>query len=161
MAVITLCASVGLASCGGSGDSTGTTTGDTASNSTLAVSEGSVVVNRQWARASAMGTTMGAAYMDITATGGDELVEASVDASVAMMTELHEVVMADNQMKMQQVDKISLPAGETVALKPGGYHVMFMGLAAPLTEGSSIALTLTFATAGTITIDVPVLADAP
>lgn len=169
---------LGLAACGGSSNNSAD---DAASDSTLATSATSVVVGKQWARASAMATTMGAAYMDITATGGDELVSASVDASVAESVELHEVVPADGdhssgdhssmgsdstmamsgEMKMQEVEKIMLPAGETVSLKPGGYHVMLMGLAKPLEVGTSISMTLTFATAGDITIDVPVLDEAP
>ena len=149
---------LGLAACGGSSSDSA---GDAASDSTLAASEASVVVGKQWARTSAMATTMGAAYMDITATGGDELVSASVDASVAESVELHEVVMSGGSMAMQEVEKIMLPAGETVSLEPGGYHVMLMGLATPLEVGTSISMTLTFATAGDITIDVPVLDDAP
>lgn len=172
-AAFVLLAGVGLAACGDSDSGS--------SDSTLATSEASVVVSKQWARTSPMATTMGAAYMDITATAGDELVSASVDASVAETVELHEVVPAEGdhssddhssmgsdstmamsgEMKMQQVDKIMLPAGETVSLEPGGYHVMLLGLAKPLEVGDTIAVTLTFATAGEITVDVPVLDEAP
>lgn len=177
-AALTVISTVTLVSCGGS-DSTG-------SDTTLATSEASVFVTNQWARTSPMATSMGAAYMDISATEGDELLSAAVDASVAGTVELHEVVMSggdghsmtdetsghsmtDNstghsmagEMKMQKVDKISLSAGETVTLKPGGYHVMLLDLVAPLETGSTIQITLTFATAGQITIDVPVLDDAP
>ena len=169
---------VTLASCGGSDSNE--------SDTSLSTSEATVTVARQWARTSPMATTMGAAYMDITATEGDELLSAAVDASVAGTVELHEVVMSGDdghsmtdetsghsmtddstghsmagEMKMQKVDKISLPAGETVTLKPGGYHVMLLDLVAPLDTGSTIQVTLTFATAGQITVDVPVLDDAP
>lgn len=178
LAALTVVAGVGLAACGGAEQSD--TTSGASSDSTLATSEASVVVTGQWARASSMATTMGAAYMDIVATAGDELLDASVDASVAGMVELHEVVAADGsdmddhssmgsdttmamsgEMKMQEVESIELPAGETVSLKPGGYHVMLMDLVAPLKTGTSIEVTLTFATAGKITIEVPVLDEAP
>jgi copper(I)-binding protein len=144
---------VGLSACGG--------TDSDSSDSTLATSEASVVVSRQWARTSPMATTTGAVYMDITATAGDELVSASVDASVADEVELHEMVMSGGAMAMQQVDALMLPAGQTVSLKPGGYHVMLLGLARPLAVGDTIPVTLTFATAGQITVDVPVLDEAP
>jgi hypothetical protein len=152
-AAFVLLAGLGLAACGDSDSGS--------SDSTLATSEASVVVSKQWARTSPMATTTGAAYMDITATAGDELLSAAVDASVAGTVELHEVVMSGGSMTMQQVDKIMLPAGETVSLEPGGYHVMLMGLAKPLEVGDTIAVTLTFATAGEITVDVPVLDEAP
>ena len=53
-------------------------------------------------------------------------------------------------MKMRQVDAVDIPAGETVAMGPGGYHIMMMGLAKPLVEGQSFPLTLTFEHAGTV-----------
>lgn len=152
-AALVLVSAFALASCGGS-DSTG-------SDTTLATSEASVTVTNQWARTSPMAATTGAAYMDIVATDGDELVSASVDASVAGKTEVHEVVMSGGSMTMREVDKIVLPAGETVSLKPGGYHIMLLDLVNPLEVGSSISVTLTFATAGEITVDVPVLDEAP
>jgi copper(I)-binding protein len=65
------------------------------------------------------------------------------------------------EMKMQQVMEIALPAGQTVQLKPGGLHVMFIGLVNPLQTGDSISLTLVFKNAGEIVIDVPVLEEAP
>ena len=72
-----------------------------------------------------------------------------------------ETTMPMGQMTMQQVDSIELPAGEAVSLAPGGYHVMLFELAAPLEVGTSITVTLTLSTAGTITVDVPVLDEAP
>ncbi len=177
-AALVLVSLIAMASCGGS-DSTG-------SDTTLATSEASVTVTNQWVRTSPMAATMGAAYMDIVATDGDELLSASVDASVAAKAEVHEVVMSEGddhsmtddsmaddsmstdttmpmsgEMTMREVEKIVLPAGETVSLKPGGYHIMLLDLVAPLEVGSSISVTLTFATAGEITIDVPVLDEAP
>lgn len=69
--------------------------------------------------------------------------------------------MGNGEMKMQKVEFIALPAGEAVALKPGGYHIMFIGLQAPLELGTTITLTLVFENAGEITVDVPVLEEAP
>lgn len=64
-------------------------------------------------------------------------------------------------MTMQPVDRIELPAGQAVELKPGGYHIMLMDLVKPLAVGDTIKITFTFEKAGDITIDVPVLDEAP
>ena len=114
-----------------------------------------------WARTSPANATTGAVYMTITSASGDTLENAAVDASVAGMAEVHEVVMTGGEMKMQHVDHVDLPAGTAVELKPGGYHIMLMHLAKPLTAGSTIAITLTFAKAGAVKVDVPVGDEAP
>ena len=116
-----------------------------------------IEVSDAWARKSPMKTTAGAAYMKITSPTEDALVGASVDASIAGMVEIHETVMAeDDSMKMQHVDKIDLPAGEAVELKPGGYHVMLMELADPLEVGTTFDVTLSFENAEDLEIPVEV-----
>jgi copper(I)-binding protein len=132
-----------------------------ASSDESAVTTPSIKVTGQWARTSPAATTMGAAYMTLSADTDDELVGASVDKSVAMMTEIHEIVMVDGAMKMQQVSSIPVTAGTATELKPGGYHVMFMQLTEPLQTGDTIQVTLTFAKAGDIVVDVPIMEDAP
>lgn len=62
----------------------------------------------------------------------------------------------EGTMRMQQVDKIDLPAGESVELKPGGYHIMLMDLAAPLEEGTTIEITLEFEKATSVTVSAEV-----
>jgi len=148
------------------------------------------VLEGMWARTSPMEATMGAAYLSITSPVDDALVDVKVDASIAAMAQIHEMVMADStgttmamggmgsettmamggsattmagmgEMVMQQVDKIDLPAGQTVELKPGSYHIMLMELAAPLEVGTTIQITLVFEKAGEITLDFPVLDEAP
>jgi hypothetical protein len=69
--------------------------------------------------------------------------------------------MAGGAMTMQPVEFIELPAGVAVEMKPGGYHIMMMELGSPLELGTSIQITLTFEQAGDVTIDVPVLDEAP
>ncbi len=64
-------------------------------------------------------------------------------------------------MTMREVDRIPVPAGETVALKPGGYHVMLMELATPLEVGQTIEVTLTFEHQGTMVIEAEVRDTAP
>jgi copper(I)-binding protein len=74
---------------------------------------------------------------DVTLVGGY--------AEIAGMVEVHEVVMIDKEMKMQQKEGgIVIKAGETVTLEPGGLHVMLMGLKKPILEGDEITLTLDF-----------------
>jgi len=103
----------------------------------------------------------------MTIDGGDiadELVGVAVPESVAMVAELHEATMVQNDdggtmMGMQQVTSIAVPAGGTVMLEPGGYHVMLMQLAEPLVDGTDFTLTLTFEQAGEITTTVDVRTD--
>jgi periplasmic copper chaperone A len=116
----------------------------------------SVEVTDVWARTSPMNARMGAAYMNLTASDDDALVGVMVDPSVANMAEIHETTEKDGQMQMQEVGTIDLPAGEQVELKPGGYHVMLMQLAAPLEEGQTFELTLMFENAGEQVVDVAV-----
>jgi len=111
-----------------------------------------------WARTSAMMQDAGAVY--VTITGGDtadRLVKAQAPTEVAAMTEIHETTMNDEgTMMMGQVPAIEVPAGGTVLLEPGGYHIMLMKLAAPLESGQKFDVVLTFETAGDVTVPVEV-----
>ena len=78
--------------------------------------------------------------MQLSAPAGGRLVE--VRSSAASVVELHEMSMEGTTMKMRAVPGIELPAGQAVALKPGGLHVMLMGLKQPLKEGQTVTLTL-------------------
>lgn len=118
-------------------------------------------VSKQWARTSPMDATMGVVYFTVTSPTADTLTGVKVDPSVAAMAQMHETVMDNGAMKMQEVASVDLPAGTAVEFKPGGYHIMLMQLAAPLKVGSSITLTLELAKAGSVTVSVPVLEQAP
>lgn len=132
-----------------------------------------VTIANAWARQSPSAATAGAVYLDITSEKADSLIGVSVPASVAKMAQLHEMAPAagttdttvaggmTGEMVMQHVDKIELAAGSTVSLKPGGYHVMLMELAKPLTVGDTIELTLTLGSGKTVTVSVPVRETAP
>ena len=113
-----------------------------------------VTVTEPFARASAGNVRTGAAFMTLSSGGGDVLLRAASD--VARRTELHTVKMEDGVMRMRRVPDIALPAMEKVALKPGGLHVMFMGLKEPLKQGENIDITLTFEKAGDVIVSVPV-----
>jgi len=100
--------------------------------------------------------------MNITSSVDDTLVGASVDESVAMMTEVHETTtQADGSMGMQEIMSLDLKAGVKTELKPGGYHIMLMKLAKPLVLGENISVTLTFGSGATQVVEVPVLDEAP
>jgi copper(I)-binding protein len=122
----------------------------------------SITIEEQWARTSPMDSTVGAAYMNIVSNADDALVGASVDTSIAMMTQVHETTKAaDGSMGMKEIAALPLPAGIEVELKPGGYHIMMMKLAKPLVVGESIDITLTFESGATQVVTVPVLAEEP
>lgn len=158
VALFAVISMTGLAACGSDNSTTDTTVA--AEDTTPATPK--ITISGQWARTSPMATDMGAAYMTINSDADDELVSASVDMSIAMMTQVHEMVMGDDgAMKMQEVEKIDIKAGTPTELKPGGYHVMLMGLKAPLETGSTISVTLTFAKAGEVVVEVPVQEEAP
>lgn len=81
----------------------------------------------------------------------------SVESSVAQMVQIHLSEMDMNGVaSMHEVDGIDIPAGGTVELKPGSYHVMLMDLRRDLKEGDQVSFTLVFQNAGTITITAPV-----
>jgi copper(I)-binding protein len=154
---IFLVALVGALSLGASACSS-----DTESSDTTLAAETTFTVDGAWARTSPMESTVGAAYMSITASADDALVGASVDMSVAMMTQVHETTTAaDGSMGMQEIASIPMVAGTPLVLEPGGYHVMIMELVAPLEVGTSFTVTLTFESGATTTVEVPVLNEAP
>ena len=154
---ILLVALVGALSLGASACSSNTESVDT----TLPA-ETTFTVDGAWARTSPMESTVGAAYMNITASADDALVGASVDMSVAMMTQVHETTTAaDGSMGMQEIASIPMVAGTPLVLEPGGYHIMIMELVAPLKVGTSFTVTLTFESGAPTTVEVPVLNEAP
>jgi copper(I)-binding protein len=119
-------------------------------------SSGNVAVDDPWARTSAMMQTAGAVYMELSADEADALVAASVDPSIAPTVEIHETSGDGDMMSMSPVDSIELPAGETVPLEPGGYHIMLLGLVDPLEDGTSFDLTLEFENGESQTVEVEV-----
>jgi len=102
-----------------------------------------VDVKNAWARATVKGQMATGAFMLITAKEGTKLVGGS--SPVAGVTQVHEMKMEGGVMKMAEVKGgLDLPAGKTVELKPGGYHVMLMDLKEPLAKDSTVPLTLVF-----------------
>ncbi|KQW87292.1 hypothetical protein ASC94_28255 [Massilia sp. Root418] len=99
-----------------------------------------VTVKDPWVRATVPAAKASGAFMQIQSAQDARLVE--VRSSVAGMAEIHQMGMENNVMKMQQVNGIDLPAGKTVELASGGYHIMLMQLKRQLKEGETVPLTL-------------------
>lgn len=118
---------------------------------------GDIDIENPWARASAGPAKAGAAFMEIKndSVTADRVTGASADVSEAV--ELHTHIRDGDVMRMREVEFIDVPANGATELKPGGLHVMFMGLKAPLKEGESFPLTLTFENAGDVTVEVNVM----
>ena len=113
-----------------------------------------VEVDNAWAGATPGKSENGVAYVTITSPTADRLVSASTP--VAKKAELHTMSMQGMVMKMRPISGVDIPAGQPVSLKPGGEHIMLMGLNGPLREGQSFPLTLTFEKAGAREVTVPV-----
>jgi copper(I)-binding protein len=131
--------------------------GSAASNTTQPAG-GFVSIKGAWVRAAQSGGTT-AAYMTITnGTRADDTLVA-VSTPVAASASIHETSTdASGMTGMHPVEGIKIPAGGTVTLEPGGYHVMLMGLTGDLAAGQVVRLTLTFKTAGTIEVSAEVRA---
>ena len=118
---------------------------------------GDLEISGAFTRATLPNAPVGAGYLTIANSGAsdDRLVSAS--STVAGMTQIHEMKMEGDVMKMTELpDGIVIPAGGSVTLKPGGFHIMFMELKQPFTEGATIPVTLTFERAGSIEVELAV-----
>ncbi len=191
-----LAAGLSLAACGDDDGASDTAT-EATTETTVGTEDGEgggsgepaeegISVTGAWARTSPMEVTAGAAYMQIENVGpaDDALVGASVPATVAGRTEVHETravgegapdegmgeeggAMGDEEppsapmMEMVPVDRVEVPAGEVLSLEPGGYHVMMFDLVEPLVAGDELEITLTFEAAGDVVVTAVVGDGAP
>ncbi len=117
------------------------------------VTAGSLHIKGAWARpAQMMGGSTSAAYMVIENSGSapDRLIRVSGDLANAI--ELHTATNNNGVMEMRPVEAIEVPASSSVELKPGGYHIMMIGVKQPLKPDDTVPLTLTFAQAGNVNI---------
>ncbi|HNC53051.1 MAG TPA: copper chaperone PCu(A)C [Accumulibacter sp.] len=99
-----------------------------------------VDIRNPWVRGTVSGQMATGAFLEITSQSGAVLVGATTP--VAGVTEIHEMKMEGSVMQMRPVPRLELPAGKTVVLAPGGYHVMLMDLKRPLKKGEVVPLTL-------------------
>ena len=113
-----------------------------------------VTVGDPWIRGTVPQQMSTGAFMQLKSATDAKLIEAR--SPVAGVVEIHEMKMEGDVMKMRAIPSLDLPVGQTVELKPGGYHLMFMQLKAPLVAGSQIPVTLQFKNAQGQTLEHPV-----
>lgn len=129
------------------------------------ITVGPLQLNGPFTRATLPNAPVAGGFFTIVNTGteDDRLVSAASD--IARETQIHEMALEGDVMRMRQLaDGIPIPAGQTVVLAPGGYHIMFMGLNRALSEGETVPVTLKFEKAGEVLLDLhveAVAADAP
>ncbi|HVI49634.1 MAG TPA: copper chaperone PCu(A)C [Candidatus Sulfotelmatobacter sp.] len=117
---------------------------------------GDLVIEHPWSRATT--GQNGVVYMVIENHGKTADKLTAVSTTISDMPMLHTNYMEGEVMKMRMVDSVDVPAGGQVALKPGSFHIMLMGLKAPLKEGQMFPLTLTFEKTGKVEVNVMVQA---
>lgn len=145
--LVSLCAALAFAAaaltgCGGSDD---TSAKETAAPSTAASSTAAapLAFENAWVKAAEKGMT--AAFGTLVNTTGADVTVVSAATPVSPMVELHEVTGSGGQTQMKEKeDGFVIPAGGELELKPGGYHIMLMGLKQKLEPGGEVVFTLTF-----------------
>ena len=126
---------------------------------------GDINISLPFTRATLPNAPVAGGFLTIENTGAEPDRLISVTSDIAGETQIHEMAMQGDVMKMRPLaDGLEIPAGKTVVLAPGGFHIMFMGLKQTLVEGETITVTLTFEKAGTVDVVLPIeaaAADAP
>jgi copper(I)-binding protein len=120
---------------------------------------GSIQITAPWARATPKGASSGAAYMTITNTGKTPDKVSCVSSDASAECQIHTMTMDNGVMQMRPVEGgLEIKPGETVTLKPGGFHMMLVNLKHPLEQGNTVKATLKFDAAGTVDVDYPIAA---
>lgn len=137
----------------------------TAAQAGDAVTVGALEITGAFTRATLPNAPVGGGFFTIHNSGSEDDRLVSASTPIAKATQIHEMAMEGDVMKMQELDDgLVIPAGETVVLEPGGMHLMMMGLTGAIKEGESVPVTLTFEKAGEVTLDLAAAgtaADAP
>lgn len=115
---------------------------------------GDLEIEHPWSREVPTGARVAGGYLSVKNTGGSSDRLISVASDIAAKAEVHQMSVKDGVMTMRQVDGgLEIPAGATVALEAGGYHLMFIDLKKQPKKGESFPATLTFEKAGSVTVD--------
>src|SRR6266404_1619290 len=118
---------------------------------------GALEIGQPWTRATPPTAPSGGGFLTITNTGTTPDRLLAVKSPAADKVEIHEMKMDGNVMRMRELEKgLEIPPGATVELKPGSFHIMFMGLKAPFAKDTKVPLTLVFEKAGSIVVELPV-----
>jgi copper(I)-binding protein len=122
------------------------------------VMAGNIMIMDPWSRATPPGATTGAAYLTLMNHGTEADTLTGGSSPAAEQVQIHQMSNAGGVMSMRPVQGVPLPRNATVLVTPqGGYHVMLVGLKAPLKQGTPVTVTLTFAKAGAVQVQFPVL----
>ncbi len=125
----------------------------TLSHAAMETRIGDLVITGAWTRATPAKAPTGAGFLTIENKGSSADRLTAVSTPVSGRSEIHTMTMENNIMKMRQLeDGIAIPAGESVTLKPGGNHLMFMQLKQGIEKGATIPVTLVFEHAGEVTL---------
>lgn len=117
----------------------------------MANSHANLAFSHSWIKLPVPGMKMTGGFINITNNGTEDEQFIAAHSDISKVVELHTMVMVDGVMKMRAVDGgWTIPAGETITLKPGGDHIMFIGLQQHLQEGDMITLQLEFKHAGKV-----------
>ena len=115
---------------------------------------GSLQISDAWTREIPPAAQTGGAYLTIMNTGLESDVLLGGSADFADLIEIHNMTMENGVMNMFPLkDGLIIPAGVAVELKPGGLHVMMMGVKAPFKKGDTVSIDLTFKKAGVVAVD--------
>lgn len=121
-----------------------------------AFADDSVSVEGAWTRATPPGAVNSATYAQLHNSGAEERTVIAASTKAANEVQLHTVIDEDGLMKMRQVTAISIPAGGMAELKPGGYHIMMLGIHDQLRDGESVDIELEFANGEKMTFTSPI-----
>ncbi len=123
--------------------------------------EPKIGLTNAWARPTLGAGRTTAAYVTIVneGTAADRLTAA--DAPGVASVEIHTAGMENGVMRMRRLEGLDIPAGDTVTMAPGGYHIMLIDVEEPIQAGTSVPLTLTFETSGSMTVEAPVSMSPP
>jgi copper(I)-binding protein len=128
--------------------------GGAAAAETVEYQAGDIIVEQPWSRATLPGAKVAAGYLVVRNTGNSADRLLSVSSDLAERSEIHEMTVKDGVMTMRPLaDGLEIGPGESVALEPGGYHLMFMNIERMLAEGDIFQATLEFEKAGSLAVE--------
>lgn len=114
-----------------------------------------IVVHSPWARLMPPGQPNTAAFMVLENTGEEDIALVAARSPASAVVELHTHLQEDGMMRMREVARIDVPAGGRTELRPGGLHVMLIGLVEPLSPEVAVEITLVFADDSTLALEAP------
>ncbi|MEJ8574102.1 copper chaperone PCu(A)C [Microbaculum marinum] len=115
---------------------------------------GDLTIGHPWTRAMPPGAKVGGGFLVITNDGDTADTLLAVTSPRADRGEVHEMAMDGGVMKMRELETgLEIPAGATVELKPGGYHIMFMGVTDGFKEGERVPAVLVFEKSGEVAVE--------